>query len=482
MTSKTDAGEAVESPELASGASLFTRHNAPIVVAVVALVTLGAFENRAVLTAMPTVLTELDAVTSYGLVGAAPLATYLVSLATAGWWADRKGPVPVLRLGALTFVGGMAAVASSTGLPTLVLGRLLSGLAEGLLDVGVMVLVARVLDPVLRPKVVAMFAAAWVLPSVLGPVVTGAVTEWVGWRWIFIAGPVILAPVWLALRPALRVARGLPQDEADVVAEGAAAPTRLRAVLPWALLAAAALVALNLVTEQLTVQALTVSVVVVVGVAVVGLGASARRLLPSGALRAACGIGGVIALRGLVSASFMGVGAFLPLILTVLRDHGPLTAGISLSITGLTWSSGSAIQSRFSARPMALLRTGFSLVTAGLVGTGLIVWADAPTAVGLVGWALAGLGIGMTSGTLSVLIMSASDDSNQGRNNAGGQMAASMASAVFYAAAGAVLAIAGEPSRLAFGVIAGLAVALAAIGLAASSRARCAIPSHLIRK
>ena len=125
-----------------------------------------------------------------------------------------------------------------------------------------------------------MFAAAWVLPSVLGPVVTGAVTEWVGWRWIFIAGPVILAPVWLALRPALRVARGLPQDEADVVAEGAAAPTRLRAVLPWALLAAAALVALNLVTEQLTVQALTVSVVVVVGVAVVGLGASARRLLP----------------------------------------------------------------------------------------------------------------------------------------------------------------------------------------------------------
>ena len=55
-------------------------------------------------------------------------------------------------------------------------------------------------------------------------------------------------------------------------------------------------------------------------------------------------------------------------------------------------------------------------------------------------------------------------------------MAASMASAVFYAAAGAVLAIAGEPSRLAFGVIAGLAVAVAGTGLAASGRARCALP------
>lgn len=451
---------------------MFTRQNAPIVIAVVALVTLGAFENRAVLTAMPTVLLELDAVTSYGLVGAAPLATYLISLATAGWWADRRGPVPVLRAGALTFVGGMAAVASATALPALVLGRLLSGLAEGLLDVGVMVLVARVLDPVLRPKVVAMFAAAWVLPSVLGPVVTGAVTEWAGWRWIFVAGPAVLAPVWLALRPALRVARALPRIDTD-----GPVPTRLRSVLPSALLAAASLVALNLVTEQLTVQALTVTAAVGIGLTLAGLSASARRLLPSGALRAACGIGGVVALRGLLSAAFMGIGAFLPLILTVLRGHGPLTAGLSLSITGVTWSTGSAIQSRFAARPMALLRTGFALVTAGLVGAGLIVWADVPTAVGLGGWGVAGIGIGMTSATLSVLIMSASDDSNQGRNNAGGQMAASMAAAVFYAVAGAVLAIAGEPSRLAFGVIAGLAVALACLGLAASGRARCALPA-----
>ncbi len=475
VTPSAESTTVVDSGESPSAAGLFTRQNAPIVVAVVALVTLGAFENRAVLTAMPTVLLELDAVTSYGLVGAAPLATYLVSLATAGWWADRRGPVPVLRAGALTFVGGMVAVAGSTALPALVLGRLLSGLAEGLLDVGVMVLVARVLDPALRPKVVAMFAAAWVLPSVLGPVITGAVTEWVGWRWIFVAGPVVLAPVWIALRPALRVASGLPRTEA--VGGRAPAPTPLRAVLPWALLAAAALVALNLVTEQLTVRALTVTALVGVGLALAGLGVSARRLLPSGALRAACGIGGVVALRGLLSAAFMGIGAFLPLILTVLRDHGPLTAGLSLSITGVTWSTGSAIQSRFAARPMLLLRVGFALLTAGLVGAGLLVWADVPTAIGLGGWAVAGIGIGMTSATLSVLIMSASDDSNQGRNNAGGQIAASMAAAVFYGVAGAVLAIVGEPSRLAFGVIAGLAVALACLGLAASGRARCALPA-----
>jgi hypothetical protein len=172
----------------------------------------------------------------------------------------------------------------------------------------------------------------------------------------------------------------------------------------------------------------------------------------------------------------MGIGAFLPLILTVLRHQGPIAAGISLSITGLTWSSGSAIQSRFSAYPLVLLRLGFTLVTVGLVGAGLIVWGDAPLWLGLSGWALAGVGMGMTSGTLSVLVMSASDDSNQGRNNAGGQMAASMTNAVFFAAAGGILAVAGEPSRLAFGAIAGLAVGVAALGLVATGRARCAVP------
>ena len=50
-----------------------------------------------------------------------------------------------------------------------VVGRLLSGLAEGLLDVALMVLVARALPAVLRPRMFSLFAAMWILPSVLGP-------------------------------------------------------------------------------------------------------------------------------------------------------------------------------------------------------------------------------------------------------------------------------------------------------------------------
>ena len=57
----------------------------------------GTTSPFGVATAMPTVLLELDAVTSYGLVGAAPLATYLVSLAAAGWWVMPKRPTRTPR-------------------------------------------------------------------------------------------------------------------------------------------------------------------------------------------------------------------------------------------------------------------------------------------------------------------------------------------------------------------------------------------------
>ena len=84
-------------------------------------------------------------------------------------------------------------------------------------------------------------------------------------------------------------------------------------------------------------------------------------------------------------------------------------------------------------------------------------------------------GIGMTTSTLSVLTMAVSDDASQGRNNAGAQMASGMSGAVFFALAGAVMALAG-PDRTAFRVITAAAVAVAVLGLLGARRALCAVP------
>ena len=85
-----------------------------------------------------------------------------------------------------------------------VVGRAASGAAEALIDTALMVLVAQALPEALRAKIFASFAAAWILPSLLGPSLAGAIDALWGWRLVFVA-PLLVAPVALVLlRPALR--------------------------------------------------------------------------------------------------------------------------------------------------------------------------------------------------------------------------------------------------------------------------------------
>src|SRR5699024_624497 len=75
-------------------------------VALVALITVIAFEGMAVSTAMPQAARELDAVRSYGLAFSVMLTTQLLGIVLAGVWCDRSGPLPSLYAGQLLFGAG----------------------------------------------------------------------------------------------------------------------------------------------------------------------------------------------------------------------------------------------------------------------------------------------------------------------------------------------------------------------------------------
>jgi MFS family permease len=346
-------------------------------------------------------------------------------------------------------------------MPVVVVGRLVSGAGEALIDVSLMVLVARVLHPTLRPRMFALVSAAWILPSVLGPVVTGVVTEQVGWRWVFLGVLVLVAPTWLLLRPAVgsapRVAAGGP-------------PAGVRMGLGWALLAGGAVLVLTLAGEHLSSGSPLAWLVLVL--AAVALFVGVVRLLPAGTMRGARGLPSVVAVRGLVSAAFGGVGAFIPLLLTLLHGFGPTTAGISLTVTGVMWALGSWIQGRYSAPSRSrMLRGGLACMTAGLtVATLLAVTTIAPW-WGLAGWALAGVGMGISSSTLAVMVLDLSRDDEQGRNNGAAQTAAAAAMAVGLAFGGALVAgAAPSPGPVVFAVLLGGGAVAAAVGLALTGR------------
>ncbi|MBC7291296.1 MAG: MFS transporter, partial [Actinotalea sp.] len=149
----------------------------------VALITLAAFEALAVTTAMPTVAAALGGLSLYAMAFAAPVATGVVGMVAGGLWTDRVGPARPLLAGAALFAAGLLVAGTAGTMTVVVAGRVLQGLGAGMLIVAIYVVVARVYPDELRPRVFAAFAAAWVLPSVVGPTVAGLVAEHLGWRW-----------------------------------------------------------------------------------------------------------------------------------------------------------------------------------------------------------------------------------------------------------------------------------------------------------
>lgn len=452
---------------------LFSGPHVPLVLGVISLVTLGAFENRAVGTALPTMVREFDALGAFGLANAAPNASYLVSLAIAGLWSDRRGPIPALRAGAITFALAQLLVGTAQAMPMVVAGRLLSGFAEGLLDVALMALVARALPAVLRPRMFSLFAAMWILPSVLGPLVTGLVTEEFGWRWVFLGALALLVPSWFLLQPAMRQSKRTPAPERST--EDAAALEAWRAALPWAFAASVALFSMTLAGDHL--EAHPVIGWIAIPVSLLVLGAAAARVMPRGTFRAQRGFPAVVAVRGLGGAAFAGAGAYLPLLLALQHDFSPSRAGVTLSITGVSWAFGSWLQGRDHGIPRpTVLRIGLALMTVGLAVTSLLAWSDWTTLAGFAGWTVAGIGMGLSTSSLSVLTLDLSDANNSGRNTSAGQMASTMSIATALAVSGTLLALNSDaPGRWVFGAIIGTSSALALAGLLLSTRVRSLI-------
>ncbi|MCU1432360.1 MAG: hypothetical protein JWP95_1465 [Actinotalea sp.] len=254
------------------------------------LIALTAFEALAVTTVMPAVVDSLGGLELYAMAFAAPVASGVVGLVAAGGWADRRGPARPLLTGVVLFVLGLAVAGTARVMEAVVAGRVVQGLGAGMLTVALYVIVARVLPDESQPRVLAAFAAAWVVPALVGPAVAGLVADHLDWRWVFLALPVLAVPAVLALRPAVALVAGPrpPEPGAPVVDTG---PDWRR--LACAVTAGTAALGLH-VADQLA-GALTA--VVVVGV-LVALAVAVPPLLPRGTLRLGRGLPSVVALRG----------------------------------------------------------------------------------------------------------------------------------------------------------------------------------------
>jgi len=407
--------------------SILDRDYRATTVAMVALVSLNAFEVLAVAAAMPTVARELGGLSLYALAFGGILATSLVGMTAAGRWCDRAGPAGPLWAGMACFIAGLLLAGLAANMGTLVAGRLLQGLGAGAFFVALYVIVARLYPERLRPRVFAAFAAGWVVPSLVGPGISGLIVQHLGWRWVFLGVPLLAVPAAWLLRPGLRQLAAMPRRAAEASASG----------IGWALGAAIGALALHLAGQ---LGAPLRPLAWIGGSALMLL--CAWRLLPPGTLALGRGLPSVIALRGVAAAAFFSCEAFVPLLLSRERGLSPLAAGAALGAGALGWCCGSWYQGHRLPEPARrqAMHLGSVLLVAGIAGTvgaaiALPVW------VAITGWTVAGVGMGLLYPSLSVLTLALSPPSRQGRNSSALQLSEAMAVTAALAVAGGLFSM-----------------------------------------
>jgi MFS family permease len=395
-------------------------------IGMVALVSLHGFEALAVAAAMPTVAQALDGLPLYALAFGGTLATSVIGMTLAGRWSDQQGPARPLWLGLVCFIAGLLVAGLAHHMPVLVLGRLLQGLGAGAISVALYVLVGRTFPEPMRPRVFAAFSAGWVVPSLIGPSISGLIVQNLGWRWVFLIVPLLAIPAALLLRPALRN-----------LAPANARPGN-RAVVRWAIGASAGALLLYVGGQQRGWAALALLLP-----AIALLALCSWTLLPAGTLRLRRGLPSVIALRGIAASAFFGCEAFLPLLLQRERGLSPLWAGVALSLGALGWFSGSWMQGhqRRGWSRRQLLMSGALLMCVGIVATSLALQPQVPLWCALAGWSLTGLGMGMIYPSLSVLTLSLSPPAQQGANTSALQLSEALGVATTLAVSGSLFAL-----------------------------------------
>jgi len=426
------------SPSVAAEGVLSRPYRA-LSIGVVSVVLLIAFEATAVGTAMPVAARELHGVSLYAFAFSGYFTTSLFGMVLAGQWADRRGPLGPLTTGIAGFAAGLLLSGTAGAMWMFILGRAVQGLGGGLVIVALYVVVGRAYPEPLRPAIMAAFAAGWVVPSIVGPLAAGAVTEHLGWRWVFLGIPVLVVfPLALALPQIRRRAAG-PTTAAATAAEdvpGDSGRRRLRLALALSLGAAL----LQYAAQDLRWLSLLPGLA---GAAL--LVPAARGLLPHGTWRAARGLPSVVLLRGVAAGSFMAAESFVPLMLVTQRGLSPTLAGFSLAAGGGTWAIGSWVQSRPRLEPYRerLVTVGMALVAASVAAAPSVLLDAMPAWTVAVAWAFGCFGMGLVLSSTSVLLLKLSAPEEAGANSAALQISDGLSSVLLLAAGGAAFAALG---------------------------------------
>jgi MFS family permease len=150
-------------------------------------------------------------------------------------------------------------------------------------------------------------------------------------------------------------------------------------------------------------------------------------------------------------------------------------SGLVFTASTLTWTGGAWIQAQRVDRlgPTRFLMAGFATVIVGIVGFAAILLPTVPLVVGVVTWAITGFGMGLSYSTLSLVVLREAPPAEQGAATAGLQLSDVLGTSLGTGVGGALIAFGlrgGDPGWVGLAAAFAVAIAVAVVGLAITSR------------
>ena len=157
-----------------------------ILIALCLAVFLAAIDAVIITPAMPTIAKELNASDAgFAWIGSA----YLLTLsATSPFWSkvsDIFGRKPILIIANIIFLVGSLVAALANSLVMLIAARAVQGMGGGGLITLVEISVGDMFSQRERGLFYGIYGAVWAVATAIGPIIGGAFTEYVTWRWCF---------------------------------------------------------------------------------------------------------------------------------------------------------------------------------------------------------------------------------------------------------------------------------------------------------